>query len=56
MFNALVHNTKDTTLTLNISQRSGVIIEIKDRGNGIEEEALNKVSEGTKITLKFKTQ
>lgn len=98
IFNALVHNPKDTIISINVSlsEKSEVVVEIKDNGNGIKEEELkclfdryyratntgeshkgsglgmaiskeivelhngeinvaSKISEGTTITMKFKT-
>ncbi|MBZ9622434.1 HAMP domain-containing histidine kinase [Clostridium sp. FP2] len=43
LFNALVHNPKDTIVDINISEKSGVIIEIKDNGNGITQEDLKSL-------------
>lgn len=40
IFNALVHNPKDTRIDINISGKSGVLIEIKDNGNGIAKKEL----------------
>lgn len=40
IFNALVHNPKDTKIDINVSGESGVLIEIKDNGNGIKEKEL----------------
>ncbi|WML37328.1 HAMP domain-containing sensor histidine kinase [Clostridium sp. OS1-26] len=43
LFNAIVHNPKDTIVDINISENSGVIIEITDNGNGIKEEELKSL-------------
>ncbi|MCH5138349.1 HAMP domain-containing histidine kinase [Clostridiaceae bacterium UIB06] len=40
IFNALVHNPKDTKIDINVSGKAGVLIEIKDNGNGIGEKEL----------------
>lgn len=40
IFNALVHNPKDTKVDIKISGKSGVLIEIVDNGNGISEKEL----------------
>jgi len=43
IFNALVHNPKDTEINIDVSLNENyeVFIEIKDNGNGIKEEELN---------------
>ncbi|MCB2300778.1 sensor histidine kinase [Clostridium tagluense] len=43
LFNALVHNPKDTIVDINIREKSGVIIEIKDNRNGITQEDLKSL-------------
>lgn len=40
IFNALIHNPKYTRLDINISSKNGVVLEIKDNGNGIDKEEL----------------
>ena len=40
IFNALVHNPKDTKIDINVSEKSGILIEIEDNGNGIKEKEL----------------
>lgn len=43
IFNALVHNTKETEVVVNIRNQDKIYIEIKDNGKGIHEEDLTKL-------------
>lgn len=43
LFNALVHNPKDTVIDINIYKKNGLILEIKDNGNGISKEDLKSL-------------
>lgn len=40
IFNALVHNPKDTKIDIDVSRKYGILIEIKDNGNGIAQKEL----------------
>lgn len=43
LFNALIHNDKETDVTVNLYKQEKIIIEIQDHGRGISEDELDKL-------------
>lgn len=43
LFNALIHNDKETDVTVNLYKQEKIIIEIQDRGRGISEDEQGKL-------------
>lgn len=43
LFNALIHNDKETDVTVNLYKQEKIIIEIQDHGRGISEDELGKL-------------